>query len=115
MSGLNVLVGVWLVIAPWVLGYWRTDPRWNDVACGVVVGALAARRATAPFRAVWLSWINALVGAWLFVAAFTIDRSVTAGWNDAVAGVVVFLLAVSSITASQRLVPWRRSSRRRDV
>jgi hypothetical protein len=115
MSGLNVLAGFWLVIAPWVLGYWHTDPRWNDVACGVVVGVLAAIRAMAPFRAVWLSWVNALVGAWLFVAAFTIDRSLIAGWNDAVAGVVVFLLAVSSATASERLLPWRRSSRRWDV
>lgn len=29
-SGLNVLAGAWLVIAPWVLGYWTSDPRWNE-------------------------------------------------------------------------------------
>ena len=73
---------------------------------------LALTRATGSFRAVWLSWTNALIGAWLFVAAFAIDSSATAGWNDAVVGVVVFLLAVSSVTASERLVPWRRPSRR---
>lgn len=110
MSGLNVLAGIWLVIAPWVLGYWSSDPRWNDVACGVVIGLLALTRATGAFRAVWLSWTNALIGAWLFVAAFAIDSSAAAGWNDAVVGALVFLLAVGSAAATERLLPRRRPS-----
>ena len=80
------------------------------MACGIVIGLLAVARATGAFRAVWLSWINALIGAWLFVAAFTIDHSMASGWNDAVVGVVVILLAVGSAAATERLLPRRRSS-----
>jgi hypothetical protein len=47
LSGLNVLAGAWLVIAPWVLGYWTSDPRWNDV-CGAAVALLAVIRLATP-------------------------------------------------------------------
>ena len=113
LSGFNVLAGIWLVIAPWVLGYSATDPKWNDVVFGAVIGLLALTRATGASRAEWLSWINALIGAWLFVSAFTIDHSTVAAWNDAVAGVAVCLLAIGSADAAGRLLPGRRASRPR--
>ena len=108
-SGLNVLAGAWLVIAPWVLGYWTSDPRWNDVACGAAIALLAVIRLAGAFRASWLSWINALIGAWVFIAAFTIDRSATAAWNDAIVGAVVFLVAAMSADASGRLFSRREA------
>jgi len=114
LSELNVLAGVWLVIAAWVLGYWRSDPRWNDIVCGIIVALLALTQTSGASHAAWLSWVSALIGARLLVAAFTIDASVAAGWNDAVAGVVVFLLAVGGAAATDKL---RRSGahRRRAV
>jgi hypothetical protein len=102
-----VLAGICLVIAHWVLVYWSSDPRWNDVACGTVIGLLALARAAGVFQAVWHSWINALIGAWLLVAAFSIDRSVAARWTDAVIGVVVFLLATVSAAGAERLISRR--------
>lgn len=67
-------------------------------ARGVTIGA---------YRVEILSLINVLIGGWLVVAAFTIDFSVRASWNDVVLGVVVFLLAVSSADAAAR-IPFRR-------
>lgn len=104
-SGLNVLAGIWLIIAPWVLSYSTLDPRWNDVVFGFVVGIFALIRATGAFWEEWLSWINALIGVWLFVAAFTIDHTSVAGANDIVLGIVVFLLAAGSADATMNL--WR--------
>ncbi|MGB0098356.1 MAG: SPW repeat protein [Solirubrobacteraceae bacterium] len=111
LSALNVLAGAWLVIAPWVLGYWSSDPRWNDVACGAAVSLVALISLAGAFRASWLSWINAVIGAWVFVAAFTIDRSAVAAWNDAIVGAVIFLLAAASADATRRLVPRRPTPR----
>jgi SPW repeat len=40
----NVIVGVWLLISPWVLNFARPEAaraEWNSVIVGVVVGALA--------------------------------------------------------------------------
>ena len=118
LSGLNVLAGIWLIIAPWVLTYGARDPKWNDVVFGAIVAVLAFSRVMGAtgvgigaYRLEILSLINALIGGWLVVAAFTIDFSVRASWNDVVLGVIVFLLAVSSADAAARL-PFRRSTRR---
>ena len=99
---LNVIAGIWLIIAPWVLGYAHGDPRWNDVVFGIVVTTFALVRVSGAYRDSGLSILNALVGVWLFIAAFTIDQSSTAGANDVILGVVVFLLGVGSATATQR-------------
>jgi SPW repeat len=102
LSGLNVLAGIWLIIAPWWLGYTSGDPKWNDVVFGIVVAVLAAVRAGGAFRAAELSVLNALVGVWLFVAAFTIDASGAAQANDIILGVIVFVLSLGSAMASER-------------
>lgn len=109
LSGLNVLAGIWLIIAPWVLGYSRSDPRWNDVVFGIIVAVLALIRVSGAYRAEWLSWINALIGIWLFVAAFTIDQTRVAAWNDIILGIIVFLLAVGSAEATTRRFSRRRA------
>jgi SPW repeat len=102
LSGLNVLAGIWLIIAPWVLNYRAGDPKWNDVVFGAIVGLLALAKIGGALRASWLSIVNAVIGVWLFVAAFTIDSSWTAGWNDIILGVIVFVLAIASASASER-------------
>jgi hypothetical protein len=107
LSGLNVLAGIWLIIAPWVLGYSAEDPRWNDVVFGIIVGVFALTRAFGAYREDWLSWVNALIGVWLFVAAFTIDQTSVARWNDIVLGIIVFGLAIGSAEATANLLPRR--------
>lgn len=52
LSWLNVLAGIWLVIAPWVLAYETTGPKVNDVVVGVVVGVTALVVAVSEPRAV---------------------------------------------------------------
>ena len=41
---LNVLFGVWLLIAPWALAGASTADRWSDTACGVALLALTLPR-----------------------------------------------------------------------
>ena len=100
--GLNFLAGIWLIIAPFVLGYRSADPYWNDIVFGVIVAFLAAVRVSGASRASELSWANALIGVWLFVSAFWLDSSGRASWNDVILGAIVFLLAMASGTASSK-------------
>jgi SPW repeat len=99
-SGLNVLAGIWLIIAPFVLGYSGGDPYWNDIVFGAITGLIALARVAGAYRAAWLSWINALIGVWIFVSAFWLDATSTAKTNDIILGAIVFVLAVASATAS---------------
>jgi hypothetical protein len=100
-SGLNVLAGIWLIIAPFVLSYGSGDSIWNDIICGVIVGVLALAKFGGLHRAVGLSWINAIVGVWLFVSAFWLEETATAGWNNIILGIIVFALALWSASASE--------------
>ncbi len=99
-SGLNLLAGIWLIVAPLVLGYGDGDPYWNDIVFGAIVGVLALARLSGAYRAAWLSWVNALIGAWLFISAWWLDDTSTAAWNDAIAGAVIFVPAIFSASAS---------------
>jgi hypothetical protein len=99
-SGLNVLAGIWLIIAPFVLGYGDGDPYWNDIVFGAIVAVLGLARVSGAYRAAWLSWINAAIGAWIFISAWWLDDTSTAAWNDVIAGAVIFVLALLSASAS---------------
>ena len=107
-SGLNVLAGIWLIIAPFVLGYSGGDPYWNDIVFGALTGLIALARVAGAFRAFWLSWINMLIGVWIFVSAFWLDATNTAQTNDIVLGAIVFVLALVSATASDEGVAAER-------
>jgi SPW repeat-containing protein len=107
-SGLNVLAGIWLIIAPFVLGYRGGDPIWNDVVFGAIVAILGLVRVSGAYRAAELSWVNAIVGAWIFVSAFWLDASGTASANDIIFGIVVFVLALASATATEDAAWYRR-------
>jgi SPW repeat len=99
-SGFDVLAGIWLIIAPFVLGYGGGDPYWNDIVFGAITGLIALARVAGAYRASWLSWVNALIGVWIFVSAFWLDATNAAKTNDIVLGAVVFVLAIASATAS---------------
>lgn len=70
-----MVAAAWLIIAPRVLGYSTSDPRWNDVAFGIVVAVLALIRMTGAHRSHALSLVNAMIGLWLAVTAFTTDHT----------------------------------------
>ena len=99
-TGLNMLAGVWLIIAPWVLGYSNDDPYWNDVLFGALVVLIGVVRIGGGLRTTAPSMVNGLIGIWVFISAFVLDSSSTASWNDVILGVIVFVLAMLSASAS---------------
>ena len=56
----NIPLGVWLLAAPWILGYEETMPIINDMAAGVVVIGLSLvkGRITQRFGGGWRSLLN---------------------------------------------------------
>lgn len=102
-SGVNVLLGLWLIAAPWVLAYSHPRAVWNDVVVGIILIVLAAFKALKPVRLVWLSWANLALGIWLFIAPFVLQygQNVVSGvnrglWNDLVVGIFVIVLSWTS-------------------
>jgi hypothetical protein len=46
------------------------------------------------------SAVNAAIGVWLFISGFWLADSAAASWNVWILGVIVFILAMSGLSAS---------------
>ena len=99
-SGLDILAGLWLILAPFLLGYTAiTGALWNDIILGATVVLLAASREFGQgYKVAWPSWINVLIGLWLIAAPFFLGYSsiVNATWNDVILGIIIAVLALWS-------------------
>ncbi|WP_435175795.1 SPW repeat domain-containing protein [Halorussus sp. AFM4] len=111
-AGLNVLLGLWLIVAPFVWdavvagdiwadgvfgGALAANP-WNDMVVGAAIAVLAAynfyRAANEEAISVGVASLVALLGLWLVVAPFIYDTaSALSFWNDIVVGALVAILA----------------------
>ena len=102
-SALNVLLGIWLVIAPFLLGYADVGTTlWNDVIVGAIVLILAGTRVWRPAHNRWLSWTNVVLGIWLAIAPFILSYTATTAalWNDIIVGIAVLILGAWSAIAT---------------
>lgn len=98
MSWTNVVLGAWLVAAPFALAYTGvTAAVYEDIILGVVIALLAFWRAVGEETAGManVSWVVAVAGLWVLVAPFVLGyAAVTAAiTNDVIVGLAVALLA----------------------
>ena len=90
---LMLLLGVWLLISPFALGYAAAQAGmlavWNPVIVGVavIVFAIAVLRKTQ----MWEEWTLLLLGAWLIVSPFILGYAGinVALWNSIIVGLLV--------------------------
>ena len=91
----NLVLGVWLVISPWVLSY-AAEPRpaWNAHIVGVII-AVAALAALISFHA-WEEWVNTALAVWLLISPYLLGFTTMtqAVWNQVIVGVLVGVLAI---------------------
>ena len=93
LSIITLILGAWLIIAPYVLNYNKTAAYWNEVVTGIVVVVMALTRLAAP-RISWPSWVNGLAGIWLIVSPFFFAYTATSAyWNQIIFGILVAVIA----------------------
>src|SRR5919205_391969 len=95
-SWLNVIVGVWLFISPWVLGTTRDGATaWNAwiIGAAIFVVALIPLGTSASPPA---PWVNVILGVWLFISPWVLRYTdVSNGAVNAwIFGVVTVLVAL---------------------
>lgn len=102
-TGLLLLVGVWLVAAPFLLDYVEVggiDGSWNSVVTGAAVAFLALLGLGRVLRPLMLSGLVAGLGGWLLLAQHVLGYSADApraSVNETTCGIVVILLAVAGL------------------
>ena len=99
----NLLLGIWLCLSPWLLGF--ADHRAaaeNVVAVGILV--IVAEVFTFSMLRVLEEWINVALGLWLVASVWALDTTTLAAELDfVVSGLLLALLALYEIWDAMRL------------
>ena len=94
----NFILGLWLIISPWVLGYASSMvPTWNALIVGVIIAVAAASTLVAFHQ--WEEWVNVVLAVWLIISPWILGFSAMAAAvsNQVIVGIVVGVLAIWSM------------------
>lgn len=71
-DGVILLLGVWLFVSPWVMGYPSgSPPAVNAFIAGAIIAALAIFDLYKTY--VWAVLVNIIVGAWVAASPWVVD------------------------------------------
>ena len=105
VSWVNLVLGIWLLVAPWALheaGIAET----NSIVMGIVVAGIAALSLVAPPRRHLPAWINVAAGLWVLFSpwALHINRQTPVVVTSALAGALVIIFALARSSAGREVV-----------
>ncbi|HUC87119.1 MAG TPA: SPW repeat protein [Candidatus Saccharimonadales bacterium] len=98
-NGLSIVAALWLILSPLRISYSSTGNVWAQVIVGIIVGALAIARMSAP-SVMWPSAINFLAGIWFIVAPWVLASTTADKWNQVVLGIIVAGLAALDLSTN---------------
>jgi hypothetical protein len=80
-SGINILLGIWLLVSPWVFGYQAAGSAaiWNSVIVGVLIAILAASNCFSRRTRTGLNWINVLLALWIMISPLVYGYTANTG------------------------------------
>jgi hypothetical protein len=104
---LNVILGIWMMVSPWALGYQaEMPPTANAVILGVLIAAAAL---VALYKVMaWEEWVNVALGAWLAASPWLLGFTgiMPAMWNAVIVGIVVAVLALWALGTDKEIGGW---------
>jgi hypothetical protein len=100
----NLILGVVLVLTPWIFSYPAGVESQNAIVSGVVVAVLSIA-ALAAFT-VWEEWLNLIVGLWLIASPWVLKFQGTKAMRvDVAIGIVVAVLALIELWVRSQAPP----------
>jgi len=101
----SLLLGIWLCISPWVLGF-ASDLTMTQYAFGFGVALIAVELWTLTVFRVWEEWINVVLGALIAVFPWIVSSvAAVAKTNFVIVGLLVLVLALYEIWDVRRHSP----------
>ena len=98
----NLVLGIWLFVSPWVLGFYSNIPRdsWNFFLVGAALVVFAAFALN--LRNLWEEWVNLALGVWMAISPWALNYSANAAARDdaVLVGVIVAVLSLWSLSES---------------
>ena len=103
-AGINLLLGIWLFVSPWVYGAYTNPDAWNSWIVGAIIAIMALVTINNAAGLPIFSWINVLLGAWTFASPWIYSYTGNTGRfiNSLCVGIVVFIVALSAWSSRPR-------------
>lgn len=97
-SVICLLAAIWLFVSPWVYGAFGNGNAWNSWIVGGFIFLFALIRISRPAYGRIFSWINLVLGIWVFFSPWIYGYVGNTGRfiNSLCVGVVVFLFSIVS-------------------
>ncbi len=119
-SGINIVLGIWLLVSPWVFNYHSmgSGAQLNSVIVGALIAILAASRLASLRTSAGLSGLNVILALWTIASPWVYGYAASAGGvrDNVILGVVIAVLAIWSGSATVAWTKcWRREARRRST
>ncbi|MCL6632048.1 MAG: SPW repeat protein [Alicyclobacillus herbarius] len=102
-NGMSALIGIWFIIAPWVLGFSSpTAAVWTSVVAGVIqliASGWATYLKDSSGTKVWQTWVSLLMGIWFILQPFvlTLTTNVAETWSSVILGIITGALNLWTI------------------
>jgi SPW repeat len=93
-SWVNILLGIWVIVSPFVLAFHSSKAVWSNVIAGAIVGILAIIR-WGVHQTGW-SWLNLILGIWLVISPFVLFLRGPAMWNNVILGIIIAAFALTN-------------------
>jgi SPW repeat-containing protein len=112
-AGINVILGIWLFVSPWVYGAAGNPNAWNSWIAGGLIVLFAWIRLAAPVGAAFVGWANVALAIWVFVSPWIYGYTGNTGRfiNSLCVGVIVFLLSAYGASVSRHHLTGRPMQR----
>jgi|ERR1700761_658577 hypothetical protein len=101
-SGVNIVLGLWMIASPWVFDYSGKAAVFSSLTVGALVALLAAIRVASLHDSAGLSGINLLLALWTVVSPWAYGYMTNEGalLNNIVVGILIAALASWSAIAT---------------
>jgi hypothetical protein len=106
-SWINVILGAWLIVAAWVLGYTTAAARAEDVVLGIAVVLVSLWAANSVATAVGAFWTLIVFAVWIFIAPWVLGYSAfgNALANDIVVAILIAIFSIVGLAQAHAIGP----------
>jgi SPW repeat len=101
-SGANIMLGIWLIVSPWIFNYSGKSAVLSSVTVGALIALLAAIRVASLHDSAGLSGINLLLAFWTLVSPWEYKYATNKGalLSNIAVGILIATLATWSAIAT---------------
>lgn len=103
-SGINILLGVWLLVSPWVFGYQAAGLAaiWNSAIVGSLIAIFAASNCFSRRIHTSRNWINVLLALWTMLSPLVYGYGANIGGfgDNLVLAILIAAFAIGSDEAA---------------